>query len=126
MPPPGPPHAPGSVLQATVQFRLREVHFASNSTPTDAQERQRLQSALEQAASGHSVNLWRTFLHEVDLGGGVSEWTVTMVVGADLVAQIEGTFANTVSADRTRARVSGERCVWLLSAMAGRAGAHAA
>ena len=82
-PPPGPPHIPGSVLQTTIQFKLREVHYASNSTPTEFQERQRLQSAIEQASSGHGVHLWRTFPHEVDLGGGVSEWTVTMVLGAD-------------------------------------------
>jgi len=95
-PPPQPPHAPGAVPQATVQFKLREVHYTSTTAPTQSDERARLKGVLEQAASGHNVHLWRSYLHEIDLGGGVSEWTVTMVAGADQENALMHTVTNTI------------------------------
>jgi hypothetical protein len=77
-------------MQATVQFKLHEVHYASRVRERErtrdrmltlADERQRLKVAIEKAL-GTRIHLWSIFLHEVIMGGGVSEWTVTCVVPA--------------------------------------------
>ena len=84
-PPPAPPHAPGTVLEATVQWKLREVHYLARlrgRTLTLADERDKLQAVIIQAI-GNRVRVWRLLLHEVVVGGGVSEWTITAVVPAE-------------------------------------------